>query len=233
MAFYRERDLKTFVNEVTSDGIGTAGGFIVGGFVGRQVENMLVKVPVDVTSPVSAKLLAWLANNGAKFGLYLAARHYGDGNITKPAIGALAGSVVYDTVLRLANKGVNPANVDLMGYRIMNAPENSQKIVQENQVLRTELNKALQKLAGMPVVTDMVSNPDSANDFKYAGIPDNMARQKHFGSMPVSPNVAERQRKYGAMPFEQPGEKTNRERRFGFASQNSKINAASSTFGML
>ena len=141
---------------------------------------------------------------------------------------------MFDTVMRLANHGYNPANVNLMGYRVMNGQtqDSINKLMQENGILRTELNKALGKLAGMPVITDMPSSPDSARDFRYAGIPDSTARQREFGAMPVSPGVAERQREYGAMPFQQPNVKNDRETRFGFAANKSLNTVASSVYGM-
>ncbi len=217
MAFYRDRDLATFAKEVTSDGIGIGGGFVVGGLVGRQVENMLIKTPVTDTSTLTQKLAAWGANNGAKFVLYYLAKHY-DANspMTKEATKALAGSVVYDTILRLANNGVNMADVSIGGYRILGktGDVNVQKLVQENSILRTELNKALQKLAGVPGGT----HPDTASDYRYAGEDEDLRRK--YGSAAISPDVAERNRKYGAMPFIENPDKTSRERRFGFASTN-------------
>lgn len=257
MAFYRERDLKQFTKEVTSEGIGIGGGFIAGGLVGRQVENILVKEPVDEFSPISKKLLAWAANNGAKFALYWLAKRYDAGSeITKEATKALAGSVVYDTVLRIANKGYNPAEVYLAGYRVLGAngttPANVQKLVQENSLLRTELNKALQRLAGVASdvqIRQMPANPDKPGDFKYgASTMDPYERQRRYGSMPVgidsmpippgmnamptSPAVSERQRKYGSMPFEQPPDRSGRQRRYGFSAPTEE-NSMYEMFGML
>ncbi len=221
MAFYRERGLKELSKEIGTEGIGIGGGFIVGGVVGRQVENMVFKTPVTEHSPISNKLMAWAANNGAKAAVYLIAKHY-DANspVTHEATKALAGSIVYDTVLRLANHGYNAADVNLAGYRILGENSNSEqlnKVIQENSLLRTELNKALGKLASMP------ASPDSSADFKYGGAPSPAVaeRQRQYGSMPT-PDVMERQRKYGSMPFEQSPPKTNRERAYGFMSYPSE-----------
>ncbi len=238
MAFYRERGLKELTTEVTHEGVGIGGGFIVGGLVGRQVENILFKTPVTASSTISSKLLAWLANNGAKGAVYLLAKKYdADSPFAKEATKALAGSIVYDTVLRVANHGYNPAEVALAGYRILGTetgmePEKVQRLVQENTLLRTELNKALQRLAGIPenvrspvyppARETLVAPPDSSADFRYGGAPSPAVaeRQRRYGAMPTTADVLERQRKYGAMPtqglpFEQHPEKTERQRRFG------------------
>ena len=218
MAFYRERGLRELTTEVTHEGVGTGGGFIVGGVVGRQVENMLFKTPVTDTSPISSKLLAWIANNGAKGIVYVLAKHYdAESEFARNATKALAGSIVYDTVLRIANHGYNPAEVNLAGYRILGNeagmnPEKVQKLIQENTLLRTDLNKALQKLAGVyrpaerfagniPGSEPWEGNPDLPGQIRYGG--------------PYTPAVEERQRKYGAMPFQQNPVAIERQRKFG------------------
>lgn len=231
MAFYRERGLRELGTEISTEGIGIGGGFIVGGAVGRQVENILFKTPVTPDSTITNKVGAWAANNGAKALLYLLAKQYDAKTaITNEATKALAGSIVYDTVLRVVNKGYNPADVNLGGYRILGengTPAQMQKVVQENSLLRTELNKALQKLAQAP------NAPGSSADFKYGGAPSPAVaeRQRAYGSMPLTPDVAERQRKYGAMPFEQSPEKSSRERKYGFMSYGAETQSAA-TFGM-
>ena len=222
MAFYRERGLKDLSTEIGTEGIGIGGGFILGGAVGRQVENMIFKTPVTSDSTIGNKIMAWAANNGAKAAIYLLAKHYdAKSPVTHEATKALAGSIVYDTVLRVANHGYNAADVNLSGYRILGengSPEQLNNIVQENQLLRTELNKALTKLATMP------GTPDSSADFRYGGAPSPAVaeRQRQYGSMPTTPDVYERQKKYGAMPFEQEPGKTSRERHFGFMTNPSE-----------
>ena len=244
MAFYRERGLKELTSEVTHEGVGIGGGFIVGGVVGRQVEKMLFKTPVTDMSPISSKVLAWLANNGAKGAVYLLAKHYDAGSeFAKEATKALAGSIVYDTVLRVANHGYNPADVSLAGYRILGSeagmePEKVQKLVQENTLLRTELNKALRRLAGVntspqinaspyrarerfagniPGSEPWGGNPDMPGQIRYGGPPSPAVaeRQRKYGAMPTSADVLERERRYGAMTFQQDPVKTERQRRFG------------------
>lgn len=244
MAFYRERGLKELTTEVTHEGVGIGGGFIVGGMFGRQVENMLFKTPVTSSSPISSKLLAWLANNGTKGAIYLLAKRYDAGSpFAKEATKALAGSIVYDTVLRVANHGYNPADVALAGYRILGneagmAPEKVQKLVQENTLLRTELNKALQRLAGIdsapgryrpaerfagevPGSEPWGANPDMPGGIRYGGAPSPAVaeRQRQYGAMPVPAKVLERQRRYAQMPYEQNPEKTVRQRKYGAMEQ--------------
>lgn len=230
MAYYRDRGLIELGNEIVTEGIGIGGGFIAGGLVGRRVENLLIKTPVDPSSTLAQKLTAWAVNNGSKAVLYVLSKHYDyKTEITREATKALAGSIVYDTILRLANDGYNPASVSIGSYRILgsNDPAVLQRTLQENSLLRTELNKALQRLAGIDrplaekINAEIQSNParpDSPQDFKYGGdiSPAVANRQRNYGAMPWTPDVMERQRRYGAMPFEQNPSKTNRERAFGF-----------------
>jgi hypothetical protein len=71
---------------------------------------------------------------------------------------AVAGSIIFDTLVRLSSGGVNPASVTLFGYRLLSGSEpqksvqsspqaDIQRLIQENSALRAELNKALQRLA--------------------------------------------------------------------------------------
>lgn len=239
MAFYRA-GLSGRVSEMAEEGIGVAGGFIAGGILGRQFENALIKVPVTAGDTFSKKVLAAAANNIPKLVGHALMHKYDAGTEgTKDAAKALLGSVTYDVLLRIANKGVNPASVDLGGYRILGNgaglnQSSVQRLIQENSILRTELNKAMQKLAGgniraMPVNPDM---PGAGGDFKYGGFtsPAVEQRQRRYGAMPWTPDVMERERRFGAMPFEQSPTKTSREKRFGFMTYPSETPL--SVFGM-
>ncbi len=189
MAFYKQRGFRQLTSEISHEGVGIGGGFIVGGVVGRQVETMLMKDSVTEFSPITDKVMAWAANNGSKAVLYYLAKKY-DARSTmgESATSALAGSIVYDTILRLAGRGVNTADVNLAGYRILGqnkiANANVQKLVQENSILRTELNKALQKLATQ---SQQIQAPRPA-------IKDMPLRVPGFGTIP---DPAERQARYG------------------------------------
>lgn len=206
MAYYR--GIVSATKAIGTEGLGVAGGFIAGGVLGRQVENMVMKGnPVTPTSTLKEKVKGYLANNAPKVLAYVVARKYdAHTETTRDAAKALLGSVAYDTILRLANKGYNPADISIGGYRVLG--DNTQQLVQENSILRGELNKALAQLAG----------PDSSYDFRYGGAPSPAVaeRQRKFGAMPLTPDVMERQRRFGAMPFEQNPDKTSRERRYGF-----------------
>lgn len=158
----REKTLGEVGTALASEGIGVAGGFLGAAFVGRQVENILVKTPVTEASSATEKIVAWVANNAPKVGLWYLLRDYAvhpgeevtpTKEIASDARKAMSGSLVFDTVLRLANHGVNPATVNLWGYQIMTGNEKQapqadvQRLIQENSALRAELNKALQRLA--------------------------------------------------------------------------------------
>lgn len=222
MAFYRA-SFTGKVSEMAEEGFGVAGGFIAGGILGRQFENALIKVPVTATDGVGKKFLAAAANNVPKIVGHALMKKYDAGSEgTKDAAKALLGSVAYDVLLRIANKGVNPASVDLGGYRILGNgaglnQSSVQRLIQENSVLRTELNKAMQKLAGGQVRT-LPGVPDSSRDFQYGGPPSPAVeyRQRKYGAMPWTPDVMERERRFGAMPFEQNPTKTSREKKYGF-----------------
>lgn len=180
----RERTLGDVATVLVAEGGGTAAGFIGGAFVGRQIQNLVKKD--DAIVDTTDKLLAWGANNIPKLAIWWMARGYRPSGIAGEAVQdarkAFAGSVVFDTAMRLANAGKNPATANLWGYQVLGLGEpgvvragsstDIQKLMQENGVLRTELNKALQRLAEYP------------------------------GLQPIPPEVAERQRKYAQMEQE-------------------------------
>ena len=158
----------------------------------------------------------------------------------KDATKALMGSVAYDVLLRIANKGVNPASVDLGGYRVLGNGSGldqgtTQRLIQENGILRTELNKAMQKLASGQEVRALPQyprGPGSPSDFQYGGAPSPAVeqRQRKYGAMPWTPDVMERERRFGSMPYEQNPTKTSREKKYGFMTYPSETPL--SVFGM-
>lgn len=213
----RERSLGEVATTLVTEGGGTAGGFIGGAFVGRQVQNMVKKdeAIVDLTD----KLLAWGGNNGPKLLLWWLGRGYQPAGIFGEAVSdarkAVAGSVVFDTLMRLSHGGKNPATAYLWDWQVLGNGEgagpgvsgaNTQHYIQENSALRMELNKALQRLADLQV-------PGTE---QYRQIyPKGME-----SAQPMPPDVAERQRKYQAMEQERlqatPPAIQERERRFAF-----------------
>lgn len=161
----REKTLGEVGTSLVAEGAGVTAGFVGAAIVGRQIQNR-VKQDVDIVTSTD-KIMAWSANNVPKIALWYLLRKYAavePGEALTPmkeatvdAKKAISGSIIYDTLIRLANGGKNPGNVTLWGYQIMsNEPQKSvqsssqadiQRLIQENSALRAELNKALQRLA--------------------------------------------------------------------------------------
>ena len=160
----KERTLGEVGTALATEGIGVTGGFLVGGFLGRQIQDR-IKPDTDVAT-LSDGVVAWAANNVPKLAAWYLLKKYTSiepGEEVTPVKEAtvdlkkaIAGSVVLDTIMRLANGGQNPMNLTIYGWRILGngAPETQktaqadvQRLIQENSALRTELNKALQRLA--------------------------------------------------------------------------------------
>lgn len=104
------------------------------------------------------------------------------------AIGAGIGLALYHFVLR--PKLNLPALSDNINVRQMS---------QENENLRIQLNSTVQRL------NSIQSSPVT---------PDVLERERRFGAMP---SIFDDPRRYSSMPFEQHTERTNRERKYGFA----------------
>jgi hypothetical protein len=168
----RERTLGEVGTSLVSEGAGVTGGFLLAGFVGRQIQDRVKKDADVITSPTATnKIMAWTANNVPKLALWYLLKKYTveePGEVLTPmkeatldAKKAVAGSIIFDTLVRLSKNGVNPAEIDLFGYRLLSGspePQKSvqsssadiQRLIQENSALRAELNKALQRLAQPP-----------------------------------------------------------------------------------
>lgn len=204
----RERTLGDVTTTLVTEGGGTAGGFIGGAFIGRQVQNLIKKD--DAIVDITDKLLAWGGNNIPKLALWWMGRGYRPAGILGEAVQdgrkALAGSVVFDTLMRLSHTGKNPATASLWGYQVLGgegSEGNTNQILQENATLRSELNKALQRLADM-----QVPGTEQYRQIYPRGME---------SAQPIPPEVAERQRKYGAMQVTPPAIQ-ERERKYAFAS---------------
>lgn len=169
----RERTLGEVGTALVTEGAGVAGGFVGAAFVGRQIQNMVKPDPTGGApfTSITDAAIAWSANNVPKILIWYLTRGYSlePGEVatpTKEAISdarkAFAGSVVFDTLMRLSNGGANPASASIMGWQVLgsgtppevqkSAQADVQRLIQENSALRTELNKALQRLATQPVV---------------------------------------------------------------------------------
>jgi hypothetical protein len=167
----RERTLGEVGTSLVAEGAGVTAGFVGAAIVGRQIQNR-VKNDIDIVSSTD-KIMAWSANNLPKVAMWYLLRKYAavePGEALTPmkeatvdAKKAISGSIIYDTLIRLANGGKNPGNVSLWGYQIMEPQKSEQKsvqsssqadiqrLIQENSALRAELNKALQRLAQPPL----------------------------------------------------------------------------------
>lgn len=167
----RERTLGEVATSLVTEGAGVAGGFVGAAFIGRQVQNMIKPDPVSGGfTNITDAAMAWGGNNLPKLAIWYLTRGYAvePGEAVTPtkevisdARKSLAGSVVFDTLMRLANGGANPATASIMGWQVLGSgqsPEvqkaaqaDMQRLIQENSALRSELNKALQRLASQPV----------------------------------------------------------------------------------
>jgi regulator of replication initiation timing len=158
----RERTLGEVSNTLIAEGVGVGAGFIGASTIGRRVEDYMLPAGVDGANWTSI-LKGWAYNNAPKLAIWYAIRKYvpetpetRTQEMLMDAKKAIAGSVVFDTLLRTTNHGVpvhDPSGYKLLGgkgepIRTAAAPQaDTQRLIQENSALRTELNKALQRLA--------------------------------------------------------------------------------------
>lgn len=197
------RTLGEVGHALSTEGLGVALGFLGAGFIGRQAQKYL-KTDAEVTAAPTAQnyAMAWGGNNIPKIaGWYLLKKYDARTEMTEDIKKAFMGSVVFDTVMRVMNKGTNPASASIGGFDVLGGPGsimtaggnvNVQKLIQENTALRAELNKALSGRA-----SGLYGLPDGSD-----------ARRRRFGSMitgadPIglqtAPAVYQRQKKYGIM----------------------------------
>lgn len=215
-----ESTLTEVTHSLVTDGFGTAGGFLAAGFVGRQLQTLTGQTDDKVTGLMTLEsLYAWLANNGPKMAVwYLTKGYAATSEVVADARKAMMGSVVFDTILRLTNNGINPASVVIPGIGqvlgsgtggVASSPQDVNRLIQENTALRTELNKALQRLASQPgVQPGMIGQAEGPIVQPLPTPPHVQERQKRYGAMQPT-NVQERQKKYGSMA-------PPREVRYGF-----------------
>jgi len=158
----REKTLGEVANTLVAEGVGVGAGFIGASTIGRRVEDYMLGAPVDTGSWTSI-LKGWSYNNVPKLAIWYMIRKYvpetpetRTQEMMMDAKKAIAGSVVFDTLLRASNHGApvhDPSGYKLLGgkgepIRTAAPPQaDTQRLIQENSALRTELNKALQRLA--------------------------------------------------------------------------------------
>lgn len=228
MADYEDTASKT-IKEVgealTGEGLAVAGGLVLASFLGRQVQNM-VKTDAAVTAAPTLQnyAYAWGGNNLPKLAGWYLLRNRATTEMTKDIKKAFAGSVVFDTVMRLTNNGTNPSSATIGGYEVLGNGSDSprmiagagtnadvQRLIQENTALRTELNKALQQAAAAGIVP----------------LPDPATRQRRYGSMEEQLAA---QAAAAAGLQTPPGE---RQRRFGSMAGEGAMSDLTARFGML
>lgn len=163
-----EKTLGEVGTSLATEGAGVAGGFVGAAFIGRQVQNFVMP-DANIAGNIANAAMAWAGNNVPKLAIWYFTRKYavepGEAvtptkEIVSDARKALAGSVVFDTLMRLTNGGSNPATASIMGWQVLGSGQSPeiqksqqadvQRLIQENSALRTELNKALQRLATQP-----------------------------------------------------------------------------------
>lgn len=151
-------EAKALFDELISEGLGVAGGFIGGAFVGRQAQTLLGWTDAAIANTATTLdymgiAKAWIANNGPKIGLWYLLKRYDAGSeLTKDADKALLGSVVFDTLMRLLNSGLNPATATIHGYEVLGSGTATgattqaqiQDMAQQINILKGELKKAMQ-----------------------------------------------------------------------------------------
>jgi len=167
----RERTLGEVANTLVAEGVGVGAGFIGASTIGRRVEDYMIPTPIISTDPFMTKMKGWAYNNVPKLAIWYMIRKYipetpetKTQEMMMDAKKAIAGSIVFDSLLRVTNHGV-PLK-DMGGYKLLGgkgedvrtaAPAaDTQRLIQENSALRTELNKALQRLAAPAPVAQPV-----------------------------------------------------------------------------
>lgn len=219
----RERTLGDIGTSLATEGIGVAAGFIGASLAGRQIENRILGkdaagVQKYITSADTGgdKFKAWAGNNIPKAALWYLLRgytHVAPGEVLTPgkeitvdAKKAFAGSIVFDSLIRLTNKGVPIGPVKFAGIDWL-AGENAergtgevsaetQRLIQENTSLRTELNKAL-IAAGVKV---HVAEYPEVRERRYGFMDEKgVFHPANVGAkgLQIPPAISERQRKYG------------------------------------
>jgi outer membrane biosynthesis protein TonB len=233
-------------------------------------------LPTGVDNTSSSSIFkGWAYNNAPKLVIWYAIRRYvpetpetRTQEILMDAKKAIAGSVVFDSLLRTANHGKpvhDPSSYKLLGgkgeeVRTAAPQADTQRLIQENSALRTELNKALQRLAApapvpaqtqaqipqpiyvqvpasQPVQTQAPQPPTPVVRYQPSPAPEPVRTQAEpvvrVEQQQAPSAVIERQRRFAFMPtYDAPPEVQQREKRYGFAGKSSEKDIAT-MFGML
>jgi regulator of replication initiation timing len=159
----REKTLGEVANTLVVEGVGVGAGFIGASTIGRRVEDYMIPAGIQITDSFMTKTKGWAYNNVPKLAIWYLIRKYvpetpetRTQEMLADAKKAIAGSIVFDSLLRATYHGMpvhDPSGYKLLGgkgepVRTAAAPQaDTQRLIQENSALRTELNKALQRLA--------------------------------------------------------------------------------------
>lgn len=208
MDFIGGISLKEVGDALTSEGIGTAGGIVGGGFIGAKSEDYFV-VPGSITSTstLTDKLKGWAANNVPKIGLWYLMRRYDAATpLTADIKKGVMGSIVLDTIVRAGNNGV-PIPTSILGYRILGAgPDinaDVQKLRQENAVLKAEREQYIRQSAGAGAGQIRVQEVPGAPLPPPWPLTERSKREQTYGFMPGMQSAqypeAVRRRQYGFM----------------------------------
>lgn len=281
----REKTLGEVGTTLAVEGAGVSVGLLGAGFIGRQIENIVMGKTgtlqnyVTTGDPLTTKFKAWASNNIPKIGVWYLMRNYAKvepGETVTPgkeiavdAKKAIAGSVVFDSVIRLLNSGVPAGPYKLFGYDVLGSDTGNgkqtqalqadmQRLIQENSALRTELNKALQRIASTPTpvaipaptVQTQAWGPQQAQPapqpivqatppvIRYQPVVQAPIQVSPAPApvavQPAPPAIVERERKYGFMQYETtPPVTQERERKYGFSSAGNGEKGVAAMFGML
>jgi hypothetical protein len=226
------------------EGGAVVGGLFGSGLVGKISEN-LVKKGVVPASPMSDKVLAYVANNLPKVGVWYFFRSQSEGpkgmlkdyepyakDVAKGAIGSL----VLDTVVRLGNNYAPRTLFTIYGYDVLGnqasgnnnvTPEmqqNMQKVLQENSSLRNQLNSALQRVASASPNVTVTPMTQVRNVAPQIPAPTPVS-DRAYGVMPTRGNP-----RYGTMPVDE----TPSQRNFGQMNANDmSIDGGAKTLGSM
>ncbi len=190
---------------IIKEGGAVTGGLLVAGFAGRQAENLLMGItPVTPTSTFIDKAKAAGANLAPKVvGWYLLRGRTGAAEDARKGV---VTSAAFDLLMRLTNSGVNPATATVMGYQVLGDGSivstggtdagAVQRLVQENGMLRTEMNRLRQLEGAMdprlpPYVGSSQVIPPAERERKFAFM------QPAIPGMPKPPGTSARQTRYG------------------------------------
>lgn len=241
--------VKEIGSSLVNEGIGTAGGILGAGFLGAKAEDYFV-TPGSITtaSSITAKLKGWVCNNLPKAAAWYLMRKYdATAPFGKDLKNGIMGSIVLDSVVRLAGSGVPaPVNINIGGtsIRILGASggansgsgQVNQQLAQENSILKAELSKAMRQLSGQPQAPPPfggqvpVSGAPVVTPYMGAALPATQGaipqkRQAFYGFM----NQGQQQSAQPRTPAE-----IAREQEYGFmGEQKAGISSAAQMCGML